>query len=353
MRVGRLSLARIRRDEQGAVLMIVALSLLVLLGMLVLTVDLGRSVAIKRQMVNGTDAAALAAAQQCALGKGSSSAASSASAVLAENRAGATVTTFTAPQCDNPVDGQPKFVVVESSTPVDYYFAPIFGFDEGVVAARAVAQWGAVGETNPVPITVDNEQLLNCGIVQNAPPPDELDCDLTYPKDALQEPRWGVLDLSQWGDADAAPCSVDANTLKEIIESGGWPGGPLPEDNYDCLDNGLEFSVWDSMEGRILTFPVIDINLSTGTVKPNKPPLGGQDCTGAEIESLRVDGYDCQIDTAYVIGFISLLVNSVVNNGSTVEVDTTYLGPTTGNGVPCPPDRDCTDFGLSAVRLVE
>ena len=47
MRVRKFSLARLRDEEQGAVLAIVAISLLALLGMLVLTFDLGRGVAIK------------------------------------------------------------------------------------------------------------------------------------------------------------------------------------------------------------------------------------------------------------------------------------------------------------------
>lgn len=352
MRVIRSIRARLVSQETGAVLMIVALSLLALLGMLVLTVDLGRSVAMKRQMVNGTDAAALAAAQQCALGEGLTSAQSSAASVLAANRDSAVVTTFSAPQCNNPTDNGLKFVLVESETPVDYFFAGIFGFDEGTVAARAVAVWGAIGETNPIPITVDEDQLNACGIQPNDLGDEDIDCELIYPKDTLQEPRWGVLDLEEWGDPDAAPCTVDASTLKDIIENGGW-SEPLPAGNYDCVDNGLAFDVWQTMEGEVLTFPVIDIDRSTGTVKPANGPLGGDDCTGADIPSLRAQGYDCEIDTVYIVSFISLLVTDVVNAGSTVVVQTTFLGSTTGNGVPCPPEQDCVDYGLEAVRLVE
>ena len=51
------------REERGAVAVIVGLALVVLLGMAALTVDLGRAVAVKRDMVNGADAAALGAAQ--------------------------------------------------------------------------------------------------------------------------------------------------------------------------------------------------------------------------------------------------------------------------------------------------
>jgi Flp pilus assembly protein TadG len=70
MRVRRFSLARLRDEEQGAVLAMVAISLIVMLGMAVLTFDLGHGVALKRNMVGAADAAALAAARECGLAHG-------------------------------------------------------------------------------------------------------------------------------------------------------------------------------------------------------------------------------------------------------------------------------------------
>jgi Flp pilus assembly protein TadG len=62
MRVRGFSAARLRDDEQGAVLAVVAITLLVLIGMLVLTFDWGRGVFLKRNMVNAADAGARARA---------------------------------------------------------------------------------------------------------------------------------------------------------------------------------------------------------------------------------------------------------------------------------------------------
>ena len=215
-----------RRDDAGAVLMIVAVTLFVLVGMLVLTVDLGRAVAVKREMVTGTDAAALAAAQQCALGNSTGDAQAAAEAVLAENKAGATVTAFDAPGCGSPPE-QAHIVTVESTVDVTYFFAGIFGFDSGDVVARAVAQWGVVEQALAVPITVDYDQLSACGIVPDDPPDEVFDCNLEYPKERLQEPRWGVLDIDQWGDAEADSCSVPASELSGMISNGG-SFEPLP-----------------------------------------------------------------------------------------------------------------------------
>ena len=350
MRVTRPRLARIHDDEHGAVLMIVALCMLILLGMLVLTVDLGRGVAFKRQLVTGADAAALAAAQQCALGNGTSAAQAAGMDVLAKNvDLGGLGATFTMPECEAPSGLNLKTVTVVASADIDYYFAPIFGISSGDVAARAVAVWGAVAEENPIPITVDQIQLNGCGIFPNKPPKDPVSCILEYPKDTLEEPRWGVLDLEFWGDPNAAPCSVSADELRDIIAAGGWSedldlNGNGTEPTMDCLDNGLSFSVWAFMEGKTLTFPVIDIQTSTGTIKPGN----GGDCTGADIPELQTAGFDCQIDTANIIAFVVLHVNDVVNDGSTVIVDATFEITASG-GIP----GGGVDFGDRGIRLVE
>jgi Flp pilus assembly protein TadG len=343
------------QDERGAVMMIVAVCMLVFLGMLVLTVDIGRGVAFKRQVVNGTDAAALAAAQQCALGNGDVAARNAATTVLNQNvQLAVAITSIDMPECNSPAGTELKTVTLTTSADLDYFFAPVFGVADGNVAAHAVAIWGVAASANPIPITVDMQQLQNCGIFPGTPPdPDEeIECDLTYPKDSLQEPRWGILDFEHWGDPDAAPCSVSASELKSMIDGGGFDQGvelngdpPGSEPTMTCVDNGLSFSVWNAMEGQTLIFPVIDIQTSTGTVKPGG---GNVSCTGADIPALKAKKKNCQIDTVNVIAWIVLHVTDVSNHGATVTVDSnTEL--TTSGGIP----GGTIDFGVRAVRLVD
>jgi Flp pilus assembly protein TadG len=351
----RARFARLRDQEAGAVMLIVGLSLTVFLGMLVLTVDIGRGVAFKRQVVNGTDAAALAAAQQCALGNGSVAAQSAANTVLAQNvQLPVTISGIEMPECDAPAGTDLKTVTVTTNADIEYFFAPIFGVADGDIATHAVAVWGVAASANPIPITVDLQQLLDCGIVPGSPPdPDEeIECQLEYPKDTLQEPRWGVLDFEHWGDPDAAPCSVSAAELKDMIDNGGFDQGvelngdpPGSQPTMTCVDNGLSFSVWDSMEGHTLIFPVIDLDTSTGTVKPGG---GSVPCTGADITALKAQGKDCEIDTVNVIAWVVLHVDNVNQNGATVTFDSnTEL--TTSGGIP----GATIDFGVRAVRLVD
>jgi Flp pilus assembly protein TadG len=168
MRVRGFSLARLRDDDQGAVLAIVAISLLVLLGMLVLTFDLGHGVALKRNMVNAADSGALAAARECGLANGEASAKAAAGVLVADNNAAATVTGF---QIDpNPAvcsgagkpdpDGK-NTVTVTVSVPQEYFFAQIFGFDGGTVVASATAEW-TLELSGPAPLKVEALKVDEC-----------------------------------------------------------------------------------------------------------------------------------------------------------------------------------------------
>ena len=136
MRVRRFSLMRVRDEEHGAVLAIVAISFICLIGMLVLTFDLGRGVALKRNMVNGADSAALAAAMECGMAHGEAAARTEAANLLADNNGAATVTGFQInpgpAQCDgapNPDPDHNPTVTVTVRVPQQYFFAPIFGIN--------------------------------------------------------------------------------------------------------------------------------------------------------------------------------------------------------------------------------
>ena len=183
MRVRGFSLARLRDDEQGAVLAIVAISLIVLLGMLVLTFDLGHGVALKRNMVNAADAGALAAARECGLANGEVDAKAAAGELVADNNDAATVTGFQIDpgpaQCSgapNPDPDGRNTVTVTVSVPQEYFFAQIFGFDGGTVVASATAEWTR-GVANPAPLKLDVAE-----VDEDAPRATGSDCYFTFEK---------------------------------------------------------------------------------------------------------------------------------------------------------------------------
>ncbi len=168
MRVRRFSLARLRDEEQGAVLAMVAISLIVLIGMAVLTFDLGHGVALKRNMVNAADAGALAAARECGLANGEASAKAAAGVLVADNNTAAKVTGFqinpspaVCSGAGNPdPDGQ-NTVTVTVTVPQEYFFAQIFGFKGGQVVASATAEW-TMELSGPAPLKVEALRVDEC-----------------------------------------------------------------------------------------------------------------------------------------------------------------------------------------------
>jgi Flp pilus assembly protein TadG len=163
MRVRRVGLIRLR-EERGAVAAMVAISLLCLLGMLVLTFDLGRGVALKRNMVNAADAGALAAARECGLANGPGAASGAADELVTDNNDAAEVSNIEfddEAQCSGLPSGGKSQVTVTASVPQDYFFAQIFGFDEGTVVASATAEY-TTGAANPVPLKLDQLKVEEC-----------------------------------------------------------------------------------------------------------------------------------------------------------------------------------------------
>lgn len=247
MRVRRFSLIRLRDEEQGATLAIVAICLICLLGMLVLTFDLGRGVALKRNMVNGADAAALAAARECGLAHGDVAAKQAATQLLADNNGAATILPGTAgfqinpsiAQCAGAPSPDPDHnptVTVTVRVPQQYFFAPIFGINNGTVVATATAEW-TTGATNPAPVKLDQLKIEEC-LGEGEPDPEgRVDCYFTFePNKTLSGAGsdWGWLNLPEgWPikgqDTNPMNCSSQkggSNDLKDYIGAMGGMGTP-------------------------------------------------------------------------------------------------------------------------------
>jgi Flp pilus assembly protein TadG len=235
---------RVRAEERGAVLAIVAISLICLLGMLVLTFDLGRGVAIKRNMVNGADAGALAAARECGLAKGPDSALAAAQQLVADNNSAAQVTGIefdSEPQCRGVASDGERQVTVTVSVRQEYFFAQIFGFTEGTVRATATAEY-TTGAVYPAPLKIDELKIDDqCSDVDQ----DKIfDCYFTYEKDKAGA-QWGWLnlpegwpikgqDVNPWKNCDSQ--KGGSNDLKDYIGTMGGTGTPAKAFKSDLWD---------------------------------------------------------------------------------------------------------------------
>jgi hypothetical protein len=316
---------RIHREEDGVTLVIVVLCLVAIIGMLVLVVDVGGLLFKRRSMVNGADAAALAAAKTCASQTDTSNAESQADAYAATNVSGLGAGDggiVTSPNCDS---GQSGYVTVRYTSPQKLFFSGIFGASSGNVTTEATAAWGPLGGGSNVPIVIEEGTLQGpCQIPDPNFDPDTdppKTCPLWYNNNDLGNADWGFMNLDQWGVAGNTNCTnagsndrADwiANNYPSPLYLNGDPPGSAP--TYVCVDTGHSARDWSDLVDRmianpILLFPVNDCDGQvdkTGTVAP---------CP------LTPDKYD-------IIGFVKLqLINVLKGDDNTIS-----------DGTPCAVD---------------
>jgi Flp pilus assembly protein TadG/cytoskeletal protein CcmA (bactofilin family) len=134
-------LYKLIKDDDGAVMVIVALALVVLLGCMALVVDAGVMYVTKSNMQNVADAAALAGAQAISQGGNPEALAleyagknGMKATVNGVTNDGDTVTVTT------PYNGDSSKIFVKCTRNVPYLFAKALGFEDADVGAKAVAR---------------------------------------------------------------------------------------------------------------------------------------------------------------------------------------------------------------------
>jgi Putative Flp pilus-assembly TadE/G-like len=333
---------RLHREEDGVTLVIVVLCLVAMIGMLVLVVDVGGLLWKRRTMVNGADAAALAAAKTCASQPDTSIPETQSDSYAAVNVPGlvpANGGIVTDPNCDS---GESGYVTVQYTSAQKLFFSGIFGASSGNVTTAATAAWGPLGGGSTVPIVVEEGTLQGpCEIPDPDFDPDTdppKTCPLWYNNNDLGNADWGFMNLDQWGVAGNTNCSNAGssdradwiqNDYPNPLYLNGDPPGSTP--TYVCVDTGHTTRDWNDLVARMqanpfLLFPVNDCSGQldkTGTVAP---------CPATP------DKYD-------IIGFVKLsLINVLKGNDNT-----------TTDGTPCAIDcggvamqqGDCGSTGVN------
>jgi Flp pilus assembly protein TadG len=144
-------LNKLKRDERGISLVLTAMLLVVLLGMVGLTVDIGRLYLARQFLVNGCDAAALAGGMELPDQSGATVRADEAAAA---NRMPQHAVSF-------PAEDK---IRVEGSMPVNHTFARVLGFNQATVRAYAV-----VLKTGPISWVEDQVVPWGIGDVNYSP----------------------------------------------------------------------------------------------------------------------------------------------------------------------------------------
>jgi Flp pilus assembly protein TadG len=319
-----------RRREEGAVAVIVALLLVVFMAAVALTVDVGGLYLRRRALVNGSDAAALAAARTCARGVGNDPRfASAEEAADFEVQANAPITTSEVapinltfpPPGGCALPSQYGHATVQYTSQQALYFAPVMGFHhESPVTTTATASWG-LGSNNPVPIVLSN--LLapgNCTM----PPQGTLtigqQCTFWYDNDTLNGGNFAFLSLNPAG------WDVPSNSNCPGSSSGGtstltkWINGTLPASvilnwtypTYVCTDTGVRgvggksgpnsqvWSALNSLVGVTKDFPINWEGCGTAPFTPCSP-VAGAPSQGTVYKQGNIDKYD-------IIGFGAMTI---------------------------------------------
>lgn len=239
-------------DEGGAVTVIVAILLPVLLGMSALVVDVSRVYQERRELQNGADAAALAVAENCARAQAGqlllvprcqsatlgASVAGSVQSYMNKNAApGHPATATTDPSTFSGMTA--RSVTVRTSAPVSFLFAPVLEtfdgeLDSRTVTASAKAVWGPAASAPARPIAVARSQY-----VPNGP------ANVVIGNDAAAG-AFGYLDND--GDCNARTAAGGGLVVGEPLESND-PGNRNPS-TMGCSPGDFK--------GKI-TIPVYDV----------------------------------------------------------------------------------------------
>ena len=303
--------------ERGATLVIVVLALVAMFGMMVLVIDVGGLLWKRRELVNGSDAAALSAAQTCAVplttdGRDAQTAADQAAA---QNVTGSGLTSVVA-DSGNCHTGDSGWVKVRYTQPQHLYFAPVLGFsNSNGVTTRATAIWGPVGADNPVPVVVYANSFHTCKIDADATPGPG--CYIWEDNNNTNgsQSGFGFLDLRTddptkygWDSVPGATCSDAGSDIKTWISTYPNPSvGDLPvhwpQPTYVCRIDGEKQKPW--IELAKLVNKTLDFPINRCYPNPVGQQFGQIDSSANQVPCANTPSqYD-------IIGFVALKLTGV------------------------------------------
>jgi len=291
-------------EERGAVMVITAITLIAMMGMLMLTIDVGGLLLRRREMVNASDAAALAAAKSCSdqsdtfdpESRADIYAAANVNGVAAENGG---ITDMVG--CD---DGS-GYLSVQYQSQQQLFFAQVFGFgNTGTVKTTATAAWGPTAGGFAVPIVLDAGYLQGVCKVPDGIAIDDT-CAFWYNNgDAtLGDASWGFMNLDLWNVSPGDNCSNAGssnrnnwitNNYPDMLPLNGTPPGTAP--TYVCVDTGHSTSDWKTLYGQVGQIKLFPVN----------------DCGGQLDKSGNVAPCPGTPDKYDIIGFTRLLIADVM-----------------------------------------
>src|SRR5437868_6906437 len=228
--------------------------------MLVLVVDVGGLLYKRRELVSGSDAAALAAAKTCAVRAvdDPTDPLTQANTAAANNVNG---TGLNGGIIDNPwgcsaTQRTPRgYVTVQYSFPQQLFFAGIFGASSRDVTTQATAAWGPLAGGNAIPIVLESSQFQGKCDVPNVDV--GTTCAFWYNNggSSIGDANWGFLNLDQWNVTTSTNCNAGGGSNARggyILNNFGTDltlADPGP--TYVCSSTGRATDNWQDLNDRM------------------------------------------------------------------------------------------------------
>lgn len=334
-----------RNNESGAVAVIVAICMVMLMAAVALSVDVGGLMLRRRELVNGSDAAALSAARTARTCYDTRFDTPEAAAdyqvqqnalIKPEETTGVNIIPSLSTSCGEAWG----HVTVSYTSQQALYFAPVLGFHhESPVTTMATASWG-LGSNNPVPMVLTNTLVSSCKA--NIPPANPhinpgATCAVWYDNDDLKNGNFGFLGLDpqSWDvpkDDNCSQAQPGTDVLSDWITGNKLESVALnwTKPTYVCSSSGFSqggnsgqgFDAVRSIIGLRRDFPVTWEGCGSGNPTFTEcPPPGSTYTQGAVYQSNTIQKYD-------VIGFASMVVTGVYNVNAPEVQGTSTTTPT-------------------------
>jgi hypothetical protein len=271
------------RSEKGQSMIVVALTLIMLVGILALAIDGGFAYAARRNAQNAADAGALAGVAELCLNKGT---------VIATERAYEySVTRNGADDADITFGAGGKAITVTTEITYSSFLAGLFGQPEINTVATAAAGCPTVGKGDGmIPLAfpclpwVEGSHSEDCGFKYGemvilmdsnstdyfCAPDGPINCDVNGDgiRDIYNSSGRGWLDLDGGGSS--------ASELSTWIKN-GYQGPPIHPHLWlggeDGVSNSVYQDVRDHLEGKVVTVPIFDLFCDKGLQETNCPLL--------------------------------------------------------------------------------
>jgi Flp pilus assembly protein TadG len=246
-RIGAVTLRVRLRDDDGAIAVIVALMMTVLLGFVAITVDLGAVYFERQQLQNGADAAALAVA--CHRGTttaDASLATSMAGANAQDGRSAAVVTALSGGQ----VKVDTSTLTADGSSSMPLTFAPVLGIATSTQHASATAACGyPTGGTASLPVIFSYCAFLEQtgGGLPSSTQPHDIYFDKGSATGCTGRSGNPVPGGFNWLKTDSGGCST-TTTL----------GKPAYSDPGKSISNGCDAASVDAIRGKTILLPLFE-----------------------------------------------------------------------------------------------